>query len=216
MSAKSRPIAETRIRVLCVDDHPVVREGIAALLTRQPDMQVVGSAATGAQAITLYRQQRPDVTLMDLQMPVVSGLDAIRTICAEDHSARIIVLTMHHGEEDIYQALQAGAATYLLKEAILDDLPRIVREVHHGARVLPDEVERILAARDTRVPLTPREIEVLELVAQGLRNKEIAATLGITQETAKVHVRNILTKLDVTDRTAAVTRALRRGIIHLR
>jgi two-component system NarL family response regulator len=221
-TAKQRSVSEeksghgqTRIRVLCVDDHRVVREGIAALIGRQPDMEVVGAAATGAQAIELYRLHRPDVTLMDLQIPVISGLEAIQAIRAEHRSARIIVLTMYHGDEDIYRALHAGAATYLLKEAILDDLPRIVREVHQGSNPLPEEVKRILEGRGTQIPLTSRELEVLELIAQGLRNKEIAASLGITQETVKVHVKNILTKLEVSDRTAAVTQALRRGIIHV-
>jgi two-component system NarL family response regulator len=208
-------IGATRIRVLCVDDHRVVREGITALVGRQEDMEVVGAAATGVQAIELYRQYRPDVTLIDLQMPVMSGLEAIQAIRAENGSAKIIVLTMYHGEEDIYRALQAGAASYLLKEAVLDDLPRIVREVHYGSASLPDEVKRLLATRCSQVSLTSREIEVLELVAQGFRNKEIAAALGITGETAKVHVKNILAKLEVTDRTAAVTKALKRGIIHM-
>jgi DNA-binding NarL/FixJ family response regulator len=206
---------EARIRVLCVDDHRVVREGIAAVIGRQLDMEVVGAGATGAQAIELFRMHRPDVTVMDLQMPVLGGLEAIQAIRAEEPAARIVVLTMYHGDEDIYRALAAGAATYLLKEAILDDLARVVREVHSGSSRLPPEVEKILAARGNQVPLTSREVAVLELIAQGLRNKEIAEALGITQETAKVHVKNILSKLHVSDRTAAVTMALRRGIIHV-
>ena len=204
------------IRVLCVDDHRIVREGIAAIIGRQPDMAVVGAAATGAQAIDLFQQQRPDVTLMDLQLPVITGLEAIRAIRAIDQSARIIVLTTYHGDEDIYQALHAGAATYLLKDAILDDLARVVRDVHNGARPLSDEVQRILAARANSTPLTAREVEVLQLIAEGCRNKEVADALGIREETAKVHVKNIFGKLEVSDRTAAVTLALRRGIIHVR
>jgi two-component system NarL family response regulator len=202
--------------VLCVDDHRVVREGIAAVIGRQDDMEVVGEAATGTQAIELFRRRTPDVTLMDLQLPVLPGIEAIRAIRAIDSAARIVVLTTYHGEEDVYGALQAGAAAYLLKDAIIDDLPRVIREVHQGTAVIPPEVQKILAARANQVPLTSREVEVLELIAQGLRNKEIASVLGITQETAKVHVRNILGKLDVSDRTAAVTIALRRGILHIR
>ncbi len=204
-----------RIRILCVDDHRIVREGIAAVIGRQADMEVVGSAANGAQAIELYQQNRPDVTLMDLQLPVVTGLEAIRAIREFDHGARIVVLTTYHGDEDIYQALHAGAATYMMKDAILDDLARVVRDVHSGARPMSGEVQRILDARARNPPLTAREIEVLELIAEGLRNKEVADALGITEETAKVHVKNILSKLSVSDRTAAVTLALRRGIIHV-
>jgi DNA-binding NarL/FixJ family response regulator len=204
-----------RIRVLCVDDHRIVREGIAAVIGGQPDMEVVGSAANGAQAVELFKQNRPDVTLMDLQLPIMTGLDAIGAIRALDEHARIIVLTTYHGDEDIYRALHAGAATYLLKDAILDDLARVVRDVHSGARPISEEVQRILAARTNNPPLTAREIEVLELIAEGLRNKEVAAALGITEETAKVHAKNIFNKLNVNDRTAAVTLALRRGIIHV-
>jgi DNA-binding NarL/FixJ family response regulator len=199
------------IRILCVDDHRIVREGIAAVIGRQNDMEVVGAACNGAQAIELFEQSRPDVTLMDLQLPIVTGLEAIRSIRAIDEAARIIVLTTYHGDEDIYRALQAGAATYVLKDAILDDLARVVREVHAGARPISEEVRRILETRPKNAPLTAREIEVLELVAEGLRNKEIADALGITEETVKVHVKNIFGKLSVNDRTAAVTLALRRG-----
>ncbi len=178
-------------------------------------MAVVGAGATGVQAIELYRVHRPDVLVMDLQMPVMGGLEAILAIRVDAPEARIVVLTMYHGEEDIYRAVAAGAATYLLKEAILDDLARVVREVHLGSSRLPDDVQRILASRSTQEALTGREVEVLELVAQGLRNKEIAEALGISQETAKVHVKNILSKLNVRDRTAAVTTALKRGILHV-
>jgi DNA-binding NarL/FixJ family response regulator len=148
-------------------------------------------------------------------MPVMGGLEAIEAIRAEWPGARIVVLTMYHGDEDIYRAVEAGAATYLLKEAILDDLARVVREVHNGSSRLPPDVQRILARRSTEEALTSREVEVLELIAQGLSNKDIASALGIAQETAKVHVKNILRKLCVTDRTAAVTTALKRGILHV-
>jgi DNA-binding NarL/FixJ family response regulator len=204
-----------RIRIVCVDDHRVVREGIAAVLERQRDMAVVGAGATGIQAIELYRAHRPDVLVMDLQMPVMGGLEAIEAIRAEAPDARIVVLTMYHGDEDIYRAVAAGAATYLLKEAILDDLPRVVREVHGGRAQLPPDVERILASRASMEVLTSREVEVLDLIAQGLSNKDIASALGIALETAKVHVKNILFKLGVTDRTAAVTTAIKRGILHV-
>jgi DNA-binding NarL/FixJ family response regulator len=202
------------IRVMCVDDHRVVREGLAAMIGSQSDMKVVAAAATGEQALELFRIHRPDVTLMDLQLPAMSGLDAIRAIRREDSTARVIVLTMYHGEEDVYRALAAGAATYLLKDSISDDLVAMIRDVHAGGRPLPPNIARVLAARTT--PLSAREVEVIELMAQGLRNKEIAAALHITEETAKVHVRRLFAKLQVNDRTAAVRVALRRGIIHLR
>jgi DNA-binding NarL/FixJ family response regulator len=212
---RSESTAAARIRILCVDDHRVVREGIAAVLGRQGDMDVVAAGANGQQAIELYRAHRPDVVVMDLQMPGMDGHEAIEAIRAEWPAARIVVLTMYHGDEDIYRAVAAGAATYLLKEAILDDLARVVREVYNGSSRLPPDVERILANRSANESLTSREVEVLELVGQGLSNRDISAALGITPETAKVHVKNILRKLGVADRTAAVTTALKRGILHV-
>jgi DNA-binding NarL/FixJ family response regulator len=204
-----------RISVLCVDDHQIVREGIVAIIGRQSDMTVTGTAANGRQAVEAFLQNPPDVTLMDLQLPVLSGLDAIRRIRAADAHAKIIVLTTYHGDEDVHRALAAGAATYLLKESALDDLAEVVRAVHNGARPLPEDVQRILTARANHAQLTAREVEVLELIAQGLRNREVGKVLGITEDTTKVHVRNIMDKLNVQDRTEAVTMALRRGIIHL-
>lgn len=203
------------IRVLCVDDHRLMREGIAVVIGRHEDMEVVASAANGEQAIELFTALRPDVTLMDLQLPMMSGLDTISAIRAIDPSARIIVLTMYQGDEDIHRALDAGAATYLLKDAIVDDLSRMVREVHAGGRPIPPDVAAILAARNAKAALSPREVGVLKLIADGCRNKEIAAALQISNETVKVHVKSILTKLSVSDRTAAVTVAVRRGIIHV-
>lgn len=209
-------MAKPRIRVLCVDDHRVVREGITSMIGRQPDMEVIASAATGEQAIKLFQQHRPDVTLMDLQLPLMSGLDTICAIRSEFPEACIIVLTMYQGDEDIYGALHAGAATYLLKDALTHDLVQTVRDVHAGQRPIPPNVAERLADRVSHAVLTHREIAVVELIAKGQRNKEIAAELGITEETVKVHVKNLLAKLNVNDRTAAITVALRRGIIHLR
>lgn len=207
--------ATSKIRVLCVDDHRIVREGIALIIDRQPDMEVVGSAASGQEAVDLFRACRPDVTLMDLQLGAMGGVDAIRAIKVDAPEARIVVLTMYSGDEDIYRALKAGAVTYLLKDTLSDDLIRVVREVHRGEQPLGPDVEARLAERATRPHLTPREVQVVELIAQGMRNKEIAAALGISEETAQVHVKNILAKLKVKDRTAVVSVALRRGIIHM-
>lgn len=204
------------IRVQCVDDHAVVREGITLKINLEPDMKVVAAAATGEQAVAMFAERRPDVTLMDLQLPVMSGLQAIGAIRAIDPDAKIVVLTMYSGEEDVYRALQAGAATYLLKGTLSDDLIRIVREVYAGERPIPPDVAATLAARVPRSALTPREVEVVGLMAKGLHNKEIASWLGISSETVRIHAKNIFSKLQVPDRTAAVMDALRRGIIHMR
>jgi two-component system NarL family response regulator len=209
-------MAKSRIRVLCVDDHRIVREGIALIIDRQPDMEVVGAASTGERAIAMFTRYRPDITLMDLQLGRMSGLDAIAAIRHEHPDARIVVLTTYDGDEDIYRALEAGAATYLLKDTLSDDLIRVVREVHAGKRPLGADVQARLDERASHPPLTPREIEVLELVTKGMRNKEIAAQLEITEDTVSVHLRNTFAKLKVNERTTAVTVALRRGIIHLR
>jgi two-component system NarL family response regulator len=206
-----------QIRILCTDDHRIVREGIALIINRQPDMTVVGMAASGEEAISLFRSELPDVTLMDLQLGGgMNGVQAIRAIRRDDPAARIVVLTMYQGDEDIYRALEAGATTYLLKDTLSDDLIRVIREVHAGLQpAVSDDLKARLTKRAERPTLTPREVEVLGLVAQGLRNKEIARTLTVSEETVQVHIRNILSKLDVKDRTAAVSVALRRGIIHL-
>jgi two-component system, NarL family, response regulator len=208
-------LAKNRIRILCVDDHRLVLNGIELMIGRQPDMSVVGSATTGEEAVSLFQQHRPDITLMDLQLPVMTGLEAIRAIRHLSPDARIIVLTMYHGDEDIHRALAAGAATYLLKDMLSDDLMRVIREVHAGQRALLPEIQVRLDERATRPSLTPREVQVTELVGRGLRNKEIATELHISEETVQVHVKSILTKLGVNDRTAAVNVAMRRGIIHL-
>lgn len=204
-----------RIRVLCVDDHPVVLDGLSLLIDRQNDMQVVGSATSGELAVEMFHDLRPDVTLMDLRLPVMNGIEAIRQIRRESPDARIIVLTMYHGDEDVCQALEAGAATYLLKDTLAEDLVQVIREVHDGERPLPSNIAALLEARKTRPSLTPREVQVVRLIAEGLRNKEIAVALGISEETAKVHVKNILAKMNVSDRAAVIPVALRRGIIHI-
>jgi len=204
------------IRVMCVDDHRIVREGITVIIDRESDMSVVGTASTGEEAVAVFKRERPDVTLMDLQLPRMTGLEAIRQIRQEDPDARIIVLTMYQGDEDIHRALAAGAATYLLKDTLSDDLMRFVREVHSGRRPLRPEVRAALDERASAPTLTPREIQVMELVAEGRRNKEIASSLAISEETVQVHLRNIFAKLKVSERTAALNVAIRRGIVHIR
>jgi DNA-binding NarL/FixJ family response regulator len=212
-SASASPSAP--IRVVCVDDHRIVRDGLALIINQQPDMQVVGAAASGEEALAVYRSHRPDVTLMDLQLRSMSGIEAIHAIRRVDPDARIVVLTMSRGEEDIHRALAAGAVSYLVKDTAFDDLLRIIREVHAGRPPqISADIRARLAERAARPALTPREVEVLELVRQGLRNREIAASLGVGEETVQSHVKHILAKLDVPDRTAAIDVALRRGIIH--
>jgi DNA-binding NarL/FixJ family response regulator len=204
------------IRVLCTDDHLIVREGIGLIIDREPDMKVVASAASGEEAIELFREHRPDVTIMDLQLGTMSGVEAIRAIRDEDPSARIVVLTMYQGDEDVYRALQAGASTYLFKNTISDDLIRVIRDVHAGRQPgATGMVADRLAERAAKPSLTPREIQVLELISSGMRNKEIAAGLGVSEDTIFSHVKNIFAKLGVNDRTAAVHVGLRRGIIHI-
>lgn len=204
------------IKVLLVDNHRIVREGLAMVIDREPDMHVAASAASADDAVRRHREQRPDVTIMDLQLGGTSGVHAIRQIRAGDPAARIVVLTMMRGDEDIYRAMEAGAVTYLLKDTAIEDLTRVIRDVHAGRspRVSP-EIKAQMVARAERPSLTDRETEVLELVRRGLRNREIAGSLGISEETVQSHVRSILSKLDVPDRTAAVDVALRRGILHL-
>lgn len=204
-----------KIRILCVDDHSIVLEGIALIINREPDMQVVASATSGDESIDLFRRVRPDVTLMDLRLHGLSGTEVIQAIRRIDGEARIIVLTMFDGHEDIHRAMQAGAVTYLLKDTLSDDLIRVVRDVHSGKRPVPAGVEARLAERSAHPTLTPREVQVMELVTQGLRNKEIGASLGISEGTVTVHIKSIFAKLGVNDRTAAVNIALRRGIVHL-
>lgn len=205
----------SRIRVLCVDDHQIVREGLSMLIARQGDMEVAGLAGSGEEAVDVFSRVRPDVTLMDLQLGRMTGVDAIGAIRRIDAQARIVVLTMFHGDEDIFRALEAGAATYVLKEAAFAELVQAVRQVHEGRQPpLSAEVRAKLASRLARPTLTPRETEVLSHIRRGLRNREIAAVCGISEETVQTHVKSILQKLDAQDRTAAVNVALGRGIIH--
>lgn len=203
------------IRVMCVEDHRIVREGLALIINQEPDMRMVGSCASGDEAVLLYRSSKPDVTLMDLRLGATSGVDAIKAIRKENPEARIIVLTMYEGDEDIFRAHQAGATTYLLKDTLSSDLVRVVRAVHAGERPVLPEVQARLAERASMPTLTSREIEVLQLISQGLRNKEVGAMLGITEGTVQIHVKNIFSKLNVNDRTGAVQVAVRRGLIHM-
>ncbi len=203
------------IRVLCVDDHRLMREGVARIVGVQPDMEVVAEASNGEQAVAQFLAIRPDVTLMDLQLPVTSGPEATRRIRQIDGSARVIVLTMYRGDEDVHRAFTAGAMGYVLKDTISDDLIHVIREVHAGRSVVTPEIQQALNERARLPTLTLREWQVLELVAEGMRNKEIAVALGISTDTVGMHVKNLYTKLDVHDRTAAVAKAVRRGIIRI-
>jgi DNA-binding NarL/FixJ family response regulator len=203
------------IRVMTVDDHPIFRGGLASLVGAYSDMQLVAEAGNGREAIDRYREQRPDVTLMDLSMPVMGGVDAIAAITAEFPDARIIALTTWDGDADIHRALEAGARGYLLKDVVSEEVAGAIRQVHAGGRAVPSEVARRLAEFTPRIDLTEREIEVLSLMARGLGNKQIGAALGRTEATIKVHVLHILQKLEAADRTEAVTIGLKRGIIHL-
>lgn len=215
-SIGNQPAAGTgTIRVLCVDDHWIVREGLTLTINRQPDMQVIGTAASGEEAVELFNQLRPDVTLMDLQLGRMSGVDAIKAIRKHAPEARVVVLTMFQGDEDIHRALQAGASTYLLKDTLSGDLVRVVRQVHAGEYPLMANIRARLAERAAGPTLTAREVQVMELVSRGLRNKEVAFTLGISEETVPVHLKNIYSKLKVNDRSAAISVAIRRGIIHI-
>ena len=210
MSAPAAPI-----RVLTVDDHPLMREGIAAVLEGQPDMTVAGEASNGAEALERYRALKPDVTLMDLQMPEMNGIDAIRAIRREFPEARIIVLTTYDGDILASRALRAGAAGYLLKSMLRRDLVDTIRVVHSGGLHIPPEIAQSLAEHRGDDLLTEREIDVLQLVAAGRSNKAVADELSISEETVKSHMKSIMSKLSANDRTHAVTIAMKRGILSL-
>ena len=204
-----------KIRVLCVDDHPIVRDGIAAIINLQPDMTLVAAAATGAEALQQFFALRPDVAVVDLQLPDMSGFDLVKKIRDKSPNAHIVVLSSHEGDVDIRRALEAGAQGYVVKGLVREELLETIRSVQSGKRRLPAAVAQKMAEHITDEPISSRELEVLSHMAAGRRNKEIADQLAIAEDTVKMHVRNILSKLQVNDRTEAVTIAIRRGIIHL-
>jgi DNA-binding NarL/FixJ family response regulator len=205
----------TSIRVFSVDDHPVLQEGVAAIINNQRDMLLVAQASTGNEAIRKFREHRPDVTLMDLRLPDMSGIDAMIAIRTEFREARITILTTFQGDVDIQRALEAGARGYVLKSMPPQDLVAVIRRVHAGKKHIPSEVAARLAEHLGEEDLTPREMEVLRYAADGKRNRDIGEGLFITEETVKVHIKHIMEKLGASDRTQAVAIALRRGIIQL-
>jgi DNA-binding NarL/FixJ family response regulator len=206
---------QVRIRILGVDDHPLLREGIAAIITSQPDMILVSQAANGAEAIQQFREHRPDVTLMDLRLPDLNGIDVMIAIRAEFPEARIIMLTTFEGDVEIQRALEAGARGYLLKNMPPSELAQVIRQVHAGKKRIPPEIAAQLAEHMSDDNLTAREVEVLQQIAGGNRNRDIGDLLHISEETVKVHIKHIMDKLGAKDRTQAIAIAVRRGIIHL-
>jgi DNA-binding NarL/FixJ family response regulator len=204
-----------QIRVFSVDDHPLLREGISALVNNQPDMVLVAEASTGGEAIQLFKQHKPDVTLMDLRLPDMSGIDIVIAIRSEFPEARIIMLTTFEGDVEIHRALQAGARGYLLKNMPPSELLDVIRQVHAGKKRIPPEIASHLAEHMSDESLTEREVEVLRQVADGNRNRDIAQHLFISEETVKVHIKHIMEKLGASDRTQAVSIGIRRGIIQL-
>jgi DNA-binding NarL/FixJ family response regulator len=206
---------QIRIRVLSADDHPLLREGIAAMIDNQPDMLLVAQAANGGEAVQMYREHQPDVALMDLRLPDMSGIDALIAIRTEFPEARIIMLTTFEGDVEIQRALQAGARGYMLKSMPPKELVEVIRQVHAGKKRVPPEVAMYLAEHMSDESLTVREVDVLKHIAGGNRNRDIAEQLFISEETVKVHVKHIMEKLGASDRTQAVAIAVRRGIIQL-
>ncbi len=207
--------ALSKIRILIADDHLVVREGLVAILNRQSDMTVIGEAGNGHEALEQWRNHRPDVTLMDLRMPEMSGVETIIAIREEDDKASVIILTTYDSDEDVYRGMRAGAKAYLLKDAHREELLNCIRAVYAGKTFISPGVASKLASRLREDELTPRELEILNLVAQGLSNKLIARALAISEGTVKTHVKNLLEKLDATSRTEALAVAARRGLITL-
>jgi DNA-binding NarL/FixJ family response regulator len=207
---------KSNIRILVVDDHPAIRRGLSALLDPEPDMEIAGCAATKQQAIEMWRNIRPDITLMDVALEGDrGGIETIRQIREDFRAAKIIVFSAFAGDEDVYQALKSGAITFLTKDTPDEELVRTIRGVHAGKRPIPPEIAQKLAARIAESSLSARELEVLNQVARGLRNKEIAATLNLCEQTVQYHLKNIFSKLQVNDRTAAVYVAVQRGLIHV-
>ena len=206
---------EVRIRVLSVDDHPLLSEGIATMINSQPDMQLISQASSGSEAIEQYRQHRPDVTLMDLRLPDLSGIDAMIAIRTEFPEARVVMLTTFEGDVEIQRALQAGARGYLLKNMPPSEILDVIRHVHAGKKRVPAQVAAQIAEHMSDEDLTAREVEVLRKIAGGNRNKDIAEILFISEETVKVHIKHIMDKLGAKDRTQAIAIAVRRGIIEL-
>jgi DNA-binding NarL/FixJ family response regulator len=204
-----------KIRILVAEDHLVARVGVTTIVNMQPDMEVVAEASNGQQAVELYRSYRPDVALLDLRMPVMGGVQAAQMIRAEFPGARMVALTTYGGDEDIRRALAAGVSAYLTKDVLHDELLKAIRAVHAGQTYLPSAVAASLAAQLPRPDLSAREVQVLELIVRGQANKQIAYSLNIAEHTVKNHVKNILSKLGVQDRTQAATAAIQRGIVHL-
>jgi DNA-binding NarL/FixJ family response regulator len=204
-----------QIRILCVEDHPVFREGLKAMIAGEPDMVLVGHAPNAVEAISQFRRHRPDVTLMDLRLPGTNGTDVLVSIRGEFPQARIIMLTTSDGDADIQRAMRAGASAYILKSMPMEDLLGVIRSVHAGRRHLPPEVAARLAEHMGDEELTGRELEVLRLIREGCRNKQIADRLAISENTVNFHIKNLMDKLQAHDRTHAVTIALRRGILQI-
>jgi DNA-binding NarL/FixJ family response regulator len=207
--------AQEKIKVMVVDDHPLMRVGLAAIINARPNMTVVVQTGTGEEAVALFREHKPDITLMDLRLPKMSGVDAILAIRARYPESRFIVLTTYEGDEDIHRAFEAGAQGYVIKGMPYQTLIDALLRVHSGGRFLPPPVARALESRMPDSDLSPREQEVLQLLVNGQSNKEIASELGITNATVKCHVSTILMRLNVSDRTQAVVAALQRGLVHL-